>query len=222
MKTFNNTPKIGEGIFLLTDVANILGLPAQTVRRWLNEFWNKKFSTNNIHYSFGEKNNAVNFFTLIEFVTFAKLREQGFSAQSIQELHQILSKKLNNHPYPFASTRLFTDGIEIWRELHNELEKIGGGQQLSFKKILEPFLNKIEFDKKDIAVRYYPLGKNKSVVIDPKHQFGQPTVLGTNIKVSTIHNLYKGKETRKNICYLYNLSDKQVNDAIYYGEKMAA
>lgn len=220
--TLHSPPRINEGIFLIKDVANIIGLPVAKVRFWLTEFWNNRFSVNKGGYSFGDNyNRAVNFYTLIEFITFAKLREQGISAQKLQKFHKILSTELNT-PYPFAKTKLLNDKRSVWYEHSGELVKIDGKRQLSLSRVLSPYLNKIEFDKDNIALRYYPLGKNHKIVIDPKHQFGQPTILGTNIKAEIIYFLYKGKETKKNICELYNLTIQQVNDAINYCDKIAA
>ena len=219
MKT---TGHIGEGIFLVKDVAEILHLPLPKVRRWLIEFWESRFAPKDHRYSFGEPNNrAVNFFTLIEFITFAMLRDQGFSSQRIQKFHKMLAEEMNT-PYPFAKTKLLTDKKKVWYTKFNELVCIDGKRQLSLIKILSPYLNKIDFDADTVALRYFPAGKKSTVVIDPKHQFGQPTIVGTNIKVETIYSLYQGKEPMDNICNLYDLTPKQVKDAVSYCRKLAA
>ena len=218
----DNKARLGEGVFLVADVAKILELPLPKVRFWLLEFWNKKFGLEHGKYSFGEdKNRAVNFLTLIEFIAFAKLREQGISAQRIQKFHKHLSGILDTK-YPFAETKLLTDKKDLWYERYDEIVRHDGKSQMSLKKIVEPYLRKIEFDKNRIARRYFPLGKAKNVVIDPEHQFGQATIVGTNIKVKTIYALYEGDESIENICELYNLKEKQVTDAITYCEKLAA
>lgn len=224
MKKDNETyPKIGEGVFLIKDICNITGLSYHKVRHWLLEFWDNRFSTiYGDQYSYGDNNaRAINFNTLIEFIVFAKLRKEGISAQKIQKYHLALSKELKT-PFPFAKSKIQTDGKEVWHEVFDELSKIDGKRQLSIKKILLPFLKNIEFDENKIAKRYFPLGKNHKVVIDPRHQFGQPTILGTNIKAYVIYSLYKSKEPKKSICSLYNIKLKQVNDAIAYFEKLAA
>ena len=218
----DNKAKLGEGVFLVTDVAKILELPLPNVRHWLIEFWNKKFGTEHGKYSFGDdKNRAVNFLTLIEFIAFAQLRQHGVSAQQIQKFHRALSKELNTK-YPFAETKLLTDKKNLWYERYNEIVRLDGKKQLTIKKFVAPYLKKIEYDKNMVAQRYFPLGKSKSVVIDPNHQFGQPTIVGTNIKVKTIYLLYEGDESIENICDLYDLNHKQVDDAIKYCEKFAA
>lgn len=214
-------PKIGEGVFLIKDVAYILKLDYNKVRRWIFEFWDCRFGHNET-YTFGDKGfKAVNFYTLIEFYTFYKLRELDFSAQKIQEAHELMSKDLNTK-YPFAQDIIHVDNKNIWYEHLGDLMKVDKTRKRYFKDILEPFLNRIEFGKDRIAQKYYPLTNSKNIVVDPKHQFGQPTVSGTNIKTTTIYNLHKGGETNKNISILYNISTEKVHDAIAFHTQRVA
>jgi uncharacterized protein (DUF433 family) len=83
-------------------------------------------------------------------------------------------------------------------------------------------MHRLDFDKNNLAQRLYPLGKNTSIIVDPRHQFGQPTISGTNLFPETIYNLYKNKESKKFIALSYDISVKQVNDAIEYCKKLAA
>lgn len=214
MKNFNKTPKIGEGIYLIPDIAEILGLPYHKVNNWANEFWST--------HTFGEKGNkAINFLTLIEFYTFYQLRDKGISAQKIKKAHELISKEQNTE-YPFARP-IETDGKDIWYNYLENIIRADGRKQIDLKKILDPFLHKIDFGGNKIAERYFPLDRKHKIVIDPKHQFGQPTIVNTNIKASTIYSYYKGGETKQNIKYIYNLTSKQINDAIlYYKNRQAA
>lgn len=212
-------PSIGGGIFLTNDVAEILHLPYQKVRRWMIEFWDTQLA-GEYQYSFGEKGNkAINFYTLIEFYTFYQLRLKGLSTQKILKAHSIISKDLNTH-YPFARS-VRTDGRQIWYDYLDQLINANGKQQLDLKPILAPFLDRIEFGKNDYAERYFPLPNSKNVVVDPKHQFGQPTVYGRNIRTETLFKLYEGGESKKNISILYDLTSKQVSDAIRYYKRSA-
>lgn len=207
-----NSPKLGEGIFLTRDIANILKLPYSRVRVGMSEFWD--------NYTFGEKGNkAVNFYTLIEFYTFYQLRKEGISSQMIKKAHQQIAKELGT-PYPFARN-IRTDGKEIWYDFLEDIVNADGKQQISIKPILLPFLTKIEFNKEDIADKYFPLENSKKIVVDPKYQFGQPTITGTGIKVETLIQLYNGGESQKDIATLYNLKPAQVKDAIAYYKQSA-
>ena len=97
----------------------------------------------------------------------------------------------------------------------DSLLKLDKKRQFYFK-FIENFLEKIEFDENNIAVRFYPLANSKNIVVDPKHQFGQPVIQGTNIKTQTLFSLYKGGESLEDISVLYNLTIDKVSDAITF------
>lgn len=212
-------PRIGEGVFLISDVAEILQLPYQKVRYWLIEFWEGRFSKD-YRYSLGSKDSrSVNFFTLIEFYTFYQLRSKGLSSQQIQKIYNQLSKDLQTS-YPFART-VHTDGRSVWVEALGELVKADGKMQLDLKSLLMPFLDKIEFGTNGLAERFFPLDNSKNIVVDPNHQFGAPTITGTNIKSIVINDFYNSGESVESICDLYCISEAQVLDVIKYYKRAA-
>lgn len=226
MTAYNNhiEPRIGEGVYLIKDVAKILGLDYELCRRWINGYWDGNLR-DNFSYVFGEKGNkAINFYSLIEFYTFYKLREKNIGASAIRKLHKELAEKYNSD-YPFALAQDFYIEDRKYKKLI-VVDVIDGyykndGKKKLYLKFYDDFLEKVEFDKDNFARRYYPLGKEKNVVVDPLHQFGQPIIKDTNIKTQTIYSLYKGGETNENICILYNLPIEKVQDAINFHENAA-
>jgi uncharacterized protein (DUF433 family) len=216
-------PKIGEGIYLVKDVSKILHLDYEKVYRWIVGYWGGSLE-NGINYTFGEINNrAINFYSLIEFYTFFKLREKGLSSGKIRELHNELSGLLNT-PYPFAlaqdyfvETRTTKKAKKtfVYYTYLNSLIKLSAKKQFSFN-FLEEFLEKIEFDEHNLAVKFYPLTNSRNIVVDPKRQFGQPIISGTNIKTQTISSLYEGGETLENISELYKVDIQKIRDAVKF------
>jgi len=220
-------PKLGEGIYFLKDIATILDLDYQLVRRWIAGYWDEHFKS-----TFGEKKNrAINFYSLIEFYTFYKLREKGVSPQELRKAHKVISEELNT-PYPFATADAFNFEVRItkkktkkfvWYTIDDALVRADGKHQITIAdSFVRKFIEKIEYDKNNLAKRFFPLDNSKNIVVDPHHQFGQPTVEGTNIKTQTIYHLHLGGETNENICTLYHLSHDKVEDAIKFHVKEAA
>jgi uncharacterized protein (DUF433 family) len=218
-------PKIGDGIFSAKDIAMILDLDYPKVKRWMLEYWDNNLKKD-FNYTFGEKTNkAINFYSLVEFFTFFKLRDAKVGASTIRKLHEELSDTLNS-PYPFAiANDLFVEKKKnktfVFVKHLNNLFKVDGKKQL-YLDFIESFLQKIEFGDNNMAIQFYPLGKNKSVVVDPKRQFGRPIIIGTNIRTETIYDLHLGGETIANICKLYELTTANVEDAIHFHLKSAA
>ena len=59
---------------------------------------------------------------------------------------------------------------------------------------MEDFCKKIQFSDDKIAERFYPIGKDRKIVVDPQRQFGQPIVTGTNILAENIFSMYESGE----------------------------
>lgn len=218
---FENKAEIGNGIYTLPDLASILNLDYRKIRRLLIEYWDKRLTNDFIDkysWSIG-KHRAVSFHTLVEFYIFYQLKESGVSTQNILKAHKELSLGYNT-PFPFAQSHIL-DGLNCFgKRIVFEIDKdliidLDSTKQLNLKFIKE-FMSKLEFDNNSLAKRLYPMGKKNSVVVDPKHQFGQPTIKGTNLFPETIYKLYLNKESKKFIASSYDLSLKQVNDAIEF------
>jgi uncharacterized protein (DUF433 family)/CRISPR/Cas system CSM-associated protein Csm2 small subunit len=215
-------PRLGEGIFLLRDVAEILNIPTPKVTRWLDEYWTKRFGIEGFG---GKRERGINFHALVEFIVFAKLREHNFSVQRISKIHEELAKEFKT-AFPFAFIELFVDkqrdkqnkkgANNVWHNEYGSPTKTDGKKQLGLKEILEPTLLKIDFDNNRVAFRYFPLGKEHKIVVDPKFQFGKPIILGTSIKAEIIYDMIIEGVSKKSISNLYNITQEQIDDVILY------
>lgn len=214
---------LGTGIYTIPEVATILNLPQSKVRRWMSEYWNESFiREDNFKFSDGTGRELVtNFHTLIEFFTFYQLRLNGVSAQKIVTAHEVLANFLKTN-YPFATSNILTDGKNVlFNGEIGEIIKADKTLQIVIKEVFEPFCRKIDFDKNQLAERFFPLGKKHEVIIDPHRQFGQPVIGTTNILTETVFHLYKGGESTNVIANIYDLTLEQVKDAIYYHRNAA-
>lgn len=215
-------PRVGEGIYTTSDVAKILNLDYSKVYRWMAAYWESELDEN-VQYTFGEEGSrAINFFSLIEFYTFFKLREKGVSVNKIKKLHKRLAIEFNTL-YPFAlATDIFVERDKqrenkvflFYRHL-GSLLKFDDRKQYSLD-FIEEFLDKIDFDENNLASKFYPLAGSKNIVVDPRRQFGQPIIAGTNLKTHTVWGLYKGGESIEDISAMYNLAIEKIKDAITF------
>jgi len=114
-------------------------------------------------------------------------------------------------------------GAIFWDYNKSVLINLDRTLQLSLKKIIEPFCKKIDFNEETfLAQKYWPLGKEHSIVIDPHHCFGQPTIAGTNITTSSIVRLINAGEEKKCVVSMYSIKDKMLEDVILYEHRYAA
>ena len=100
--------------------------------------------------------------------------------------------------------------------------KADGTKQTDFVEFVRNFANKIEFNSNNVAEKFWPAGKGSDVIVNPRNQFGQPVLNGTNINAEVIFSMYESGEPIESIGILYDLTRKQVNDAISFYKKTAA
>lgn len=217
---FEDKLTLGNGIYTVSEITKILRLPYARVHRWLNKYWDgelgKAFERK---YSWTVDNSkAVSFHTLIEFYVMMQFADAGVRTREVLKAHKVLSEDLNT-PFPFAQKivleNIKTDHKKIFLTRNDRTITLDGTRQLNLS-FIRLFLENLDFDKDLLATRFWPLGKNKSVVVDPKRQFGHPVVGKTNIYPETLYNLYKAGEPEKFIAFTYEISEQDVKDAIEY------
>ena len=84
-----------------------------------------------------------------------------------------------------------------------------------------PFSKKIEYNKENMAVAFYPLGMEKDIVVNPKHQFGEPIIRDTNILASTIAQMFEAGDSEELISNLYQIDQSSIKDAVAFHKKVA-
>ncbi len=217
---FENNLKIGIGIYTPSEIARILRIPAYKVNRWINKYWDGRFGKSfNQKYSWSINNSkAVSFHTLIEFAVMMQFAEAGVKTSIVLKAHQELSVFFNT-AFPFATKEVIeqiqTDGKRIFLENNKSIISLDGNKQFNLY-FIKMFFKNIDFNEDNLAYRLWPLGKEKSILIDPERKFGHPVINGFNIYPETIFNLFKAGETKEYIAYLYDITTKQIQDAIDY------
>ena len=223
MTVINKKPALGIGLYSVPDVARILNLELPFVRRWLREYWENKFKARKKIYStWGTgRDKTVHFYTLIEFYVFYQLRKQKLSAQSIAKSHQVIAEELDTQ-FPFATSTILTDGKKILYKIGDDIiVNADKSKQLNFAAIIKEFCQQIDFGKDHLALRYWPLGKEKNIIVDPHHQLGQPIIKNTNILAETLYRMYVAGERISFIASLYDVLESDVKDSIDFFKKAA-
>lgn len=205
--------RIGEGIYTSRDIATILNLPIKKVSYWLSKYVREKFPqiTGYVYNFEQEKGIYVNFKSLLQIYVLSELRSRGHTNKEILKIYSAISDKYNTN-YPFAKKNIYSVGSELLMEENGEL--VDANFQISLKEILSEYIHKIEFDREGNAVRFFPLGKDKSIVVDPKVQFGSPVIKGTRVNADIIFELYENGEDVLSIARMYEISTESVQDAI--------
>jgi uncharacterized protein (DUF433 family) len=219
---FENNIQLNNGIYTIPEVSKILRLPYQRVSFWTSKYWDSKLGKIfEGQYSWTLNNSkAVSFHTLIEFFVFYQMAEAGVRPREVLNSHIELSKIFQT-PFPFAQKDILenirTTGKKVFFETKEGILSLDGLKQFKLD-FIRVFFKNLEFDNELVASRFWPLGREKSILVDPRRQFGHPVLGSTNIYPETIYNLIKSGEPVDFIAFTYEIDKKCIEDAIIYCE----
>jgi uncharacterized protein (DUF433 family) len=80
----------------------------------------------------------------------------------------------------------------------------------------------LEFNKLAEPERWWPLGKDSSVVIDPQRSFGAPISAHSGIRTRILSSAAKAQESTEQVARLFRIDVKEVHDAVAFETKHAA
>ncbi|MEO5715390.1 MAG: DUF433 domain-containing protein [Luteolibacter sp.] len=215
-----------QGAYLVPDAARILRLPLSVLRSWISG----KQEENCRYYPAGKLTTKgvgldrhFGFHALIELFTIAQLRKRNISMPTIRQTREELMERFET-AHPFALEGLMTSGKKLIKSLDEDvLLELGTRGQTAFSKVLEPFCASLDFDQASaLASRYYPLGRNQPIVVDPKHAFGRPVIEGTNLTAEAIMALIRGGEAVENIAESFQITTETVLVAKCFEQRKAA
>lgn len=167
--------------YRIGEAARYAHLSPQTVAKWHAHPGSNKKAT----LSTKEKGAALSYLQLIEVAVVASFRKAGVRLNKIEAAREYLAKQLEAE-FPFAAYRFKTDGKDLWMD-YAQFEADGGdktllavsqGGQLAWADIIGRLH---EFDYENdagLAIRWHVAGRDSNIVIDPRIQFGAPSVEG--------------------------------------------
>ena len=214
IKTENDFISYGSGVYKPSEIEDIIKIPKERVKYWL-KLLGEKIDDKPIFFMKSEKSYYTNFLTMIELYIFNQLRERNISIPKILIAYNEL-KVMLKVDYPFASSDLFVSGKLIALSENLDFITVNGKRQFIFD-FAKPYFEKIVFnDNSKLAELYYPLGKERSIVVNPNVLFGQPTIDGTRISASTLYDLYQSGESKEEISEIYSIEVNLVNDVVTF------
>ncbi|MEI9850613.1 MAG: hypothetical protein WDN24_06850 [Sphingomonas sp.] len=167
--------------YRIREAARYAHLSPQTVAKWHGKPGSNRKTT----LSSKEKGAALSYLQLIEVAVVSSFRKAGVKLKKIEAAREYLSKQLEAE-FPFAVYRFKTDGKDLWMD-YAQFEADAGdktllaasqGGQLAWSDIIGRLL---EFDYENdagLAIRWHVAGRGENVIIDPRIQFGAPSVEG--------------------------------------------
>ena len=92
--------------------------------------------------------------------------------------------------------------------------------QAEFSRVVEPFRKQLEFSGNDII--WWPLGKRRQIIVDPRRNFGQPTVVKSGVPATALARSVKANASVDEVARWYEVQRDEVRDAVAFEESLAA
>ena len=169
----------------------------------------------------------ISFLDLMELRVVKALVDQGISLQHVRRVAKIASEVFRT-PYPFASRRIYTDGVEVFASLARDagiadlIELSARHAQIIAGQVVAPYLVELDFDpRSQLAERWWPLGKSVPVVLDPKVAFGAPVVAGTATRTDVVAALAEAVDAAA-AADAYRIGRVEVEAAARFESELAA
>ncbi|MEL6443064.1 MAG: DUF433 domain-containing protein [Bacteroidota bacterium] len=207
-------------LYAQREAAHIVGVSHSTLRSWVQEQTDSEGMMPPLIRRPDEADSRLSFSNLVEAFVLRALRERyrvpmkairqavAYAEAELDVKHLLLRRELR------VSGDLFWDRL-------GQLINLSQSGQLAIRHVLESYLERIEWDEQtNLPTRFFPLPDagvaTKSVVVDPRVAFGHPTLSGTGISTEVVKRRIDIGETVEELAEDYQVSIKQVKDALLY------
>jgi uncharacterized protein (DUF433 family) len=224
---------IGRGIYSVSEAARLARVPAARIRRWIRGY---SFPTlAGRHRSEPivvpdiepiASTIALSFLDLQEVVFVDAFLKAGVSWKTMRSAHHAAEQKLGQHP--FSTGRFATDGRWILLDLTGDVAAVDPAfqevltNQLAFRRLILPYLVKLDFGKDGQAIRWWPVGKKRRIVVDPERSFGQPIVSREGVPTVVLARAFQAERSTPIVARWYGVSRQSVTDAVKFEASLKA
>jgi len=232
VNAYRSTGPLDAPIYEAAEVARLVGLTPSRVRRWLFGYHYRVGADKRerkqvpvVHREGTERSRYASFLDLIELLSVKSFLDKGLSLQRVRRACDEAASLLRLD-HPFARKRFFTSGREIYLEIQSNqevtdlLQLLSGGQWV-IESIIREFAEQIDFDlESELASKWWPLGKDEYVVLDPLVSFGAPSIVGRGVKTANVYDLYRAERQRTEVVARWmSLTLAEVDAAVRFEKK---
>lgn len=226
---------IGTGIYPLRQAARLVNADPRAVRRWLlgyprkvnqerawsGPLWKTQLSEE------GLPDECIGFRDLLELRMVAAFVRHGVDIKVIRATVDAAARDFGAD-YPLTNQKFLTDGKRIFlqaiEQATDEPHMIDVlRKQFVFSDIIKPSLfASIDYGPHG-AQRWFPVGKHKTIVLDPALQFGTPVLADAGIPTDTIHASYlaEGQDCAM-VARVFDITREMVSAAVEFEQGLAA
>jgi uncharacterized protein (DUF433 family) len=125
-------------------------------------------------------------------------------------------------PRPLTTLKFKIDGREIFVNQGDTLLGLGKRKgQRAWDEMLGPFLEELDYAGA-FASRWWPLGKDKPIMVDPDYGYGLPVVARSGVRTEIILERFRAGDLEAQIVEDFNLDRIEVGRALQFELKTRA
>ena len=203
-------------IYSYAEADRIAGVRPRTASRWIREY---ALLSEGAHSASddAEAEPGASFFDLIEVAAIGRLRAAGWSFKAIHVAVESC-QRMSGLSRPLVTEQFSRDGRAFFTACHESLDQAGIGPrkcEAAWFEVLLPFLKSVTYEH-DYARRWWPIGRDRRVVVDPDYGFGLPVVEGSGVRTEIVYEQVRALESQERIASSFNISPEDVEHAIQF------
>lgn len=217
-----------------TLAARLTRLSLDRVRRWLYGYEytysvgeetrrKKKKPVVQQNGAFGSR--YASFLDLIDLLFVKQFLDYGIPLQRLRLALAEAQRLVGGHH--FAQRIFFTDGKNVYMEICEKgsdalIELLSDGQWV-IAPIIKEIAHQIDFEKKSgLAEKWYPLGREGHVVLNPRVSYGAPTIVGRGVKTANVYDYFLAEnQDIQSLCDWLSLSPEEARSAVEFEQQLA-
>jgi uncharacterized protein (DUF433 family) len=211
-------------MYSFREVSHLSGVSVSTVRNWLLGYSAPQGEVKPLLKGHPPEEKACSFLHLIEIVVAAKFRKAEHESYKTVRRAYDNARILFKLDYPFASMDLKAIGGHIVHIMHVpgiSLQAVDQLEQFTLPDLVQETIAQLEYEE-DLASKWYPLGKDVPIVVDPRISAGLPIIKGRGITVEAIQKRYfQARQKMEFIEKDFELEHDVVEEAIRFAEAVA-
>lgn len=206
------------------EAARLSGIKIQSIRRWIGR---SEDGPGAIRPDDGA-GDFLSFFNLVELRFVGAYRDTGIPLQRVRQA-LIWAKEALDEPRPLLKEKFFeSDGKNMFHKFQDThtgrklLASASESGQLAWPEVVEEHFKEIQFAM-DLPVRIIPADYHRAIVIDPRVQFGLPSLANNGVLVDVIAGrLQNANQSIEEIADDFGCSPEDVHQAVRWRLNQAA
>lgn len=223
---------LGVGLYMVPEAARLTGISPGRLRRWLR---GDTYRAGEAHAASEpvlrrqlpeiDGTQGLGFLDLME-ARFVDAFRAASVPWRVIRLCAARAREITGEDHPFSSRRFRTDGRSIFAEVIDQAEEKQlldlAKNQLAFGRVIGPTLYAgVEFSLDDVPARWWPMGQQGAVVLDPARSFGQPIVHDRGVPTAVLADAVEAEGSVPKVASMFEIPLGSVRAAVRFEKRLA-